>query len=325
MVVDDLVSVIVPVYNRPELLIDAVNSVLQQDYRPVEIIIVNDGSTDQTLDVANDLAEQHVEIQVVTQNNAGPGVARETGRLLACGEFIQYLDSDDLLLKNKFIEQVKALKSLPSAGLAYGMECQINHGEAFDEQTAKPHKSTGKRMSAIFPDILYGSLWGTSVPLWRRRLTDEMGPWMALINEEDIEYDARAGALKTELAYVSQYVAVQRVHDDHLSFGGTTDPVKLQHRAQAGHAISQHALNVLSIGGADLRHFSKTVFLLARQCAAAGLKQESESLVQLSKLIRGGSGLKLNLFHLLLKLLGPQKAYAITYWFELNVLYKGRS
>ena len=78
---------------------------LAQRYRPIEIIIVDDGSTDETPQVVEELAASH-EVRSVHQGNAGPGAAREAGRQLACGAFIQYLDSDDLLLPTKFELQV---------------------------------------------------------------------------------------------------------------------------------------------------------------------------------------------------------------------------
>src|SRR5262245_21086983 len=98
MLVDGLVSTIIPVYNRPALLSEAVTSVLAQTYRPIEIIIVDDGSTDATPEIAQSLASAHpTEIRWLRIINGGPGAAREAGRRCARGAFIQYLDSDDLL------------------------------------------------------------------------------------------------------------------------------------------------------------------------------------------------------------------------------------
>src|SRR5438128_7526719 len=97
-----LVTTIIPVFNRPSMLREAVASVVAQTYRPIEIIIVDDGSTDETARAVDDLGEQNPnEILVVHQDNTGPGLAREAGLQLATGEFIQYLDSDDVLLPRK--------------------------------------------------------------------------------------------------------------------------------------------------------------------------------------------------------------------------------
>src|SRR6185503_12200391 len=120
-IVPGLVSTIIPVYNRAAMLAEAVNSVLAQAHRPIEIIVVNDGSTDDTQTKANGLAALHPnEIRVIHQANTGPGLAREAGRQVASGEFIQYLDSDDLLLPRKFELQVEGLRSNPDCGVSYG-------------------------------------------------------------------------------------------------------------------------------------------------------------------------------------------------------------
>src|SRR5215475_1428390 len=107
---EGLVSTIIPVFNRFVVLHEAVASVLAQTYRPIEIIVVNDGSTDETGREAEALAEAHSELRVIHRENGGPGEARETGRRAARGEFIQYLDSDDLLLPTKFALQVAGLR-----------------------------------------------------------------------------------------------------------------------------------------------------------------------------------------------------------------------
>ncbi|HRU07090.1 MAG TPA: glycosyltransferase family 2 protein, partial [Candidatus Brocadiia bacterium] len=76
-VIQGLVSTIIPVYNRPQMLREAVDSVLAQTYRPVEVIISDDGSTDGAGAAADELARQHPEVRVVHNLNRGPGPARE--------------------------------------------------------------------------------------------------------------------------------------------------------------------------------------------------------------------------------------------------------
>src|SRR5207244_4187795 len=108
--VPDLVTTIIPVYNRPDMLREAARSVLEQTYRPIEVIIADDGSTDgDTVRVARELEATYPGVlRYYDQPNAGPGAARNLGLKHARGEFIQYLDSDDLLLPNKFARQVAA-------------------------------------------------------------------------------------------------------------------------------------------------------------------------------------------------------------------------
>ena len=118
---DGLVTTIVPVYNRTDMLAEAVDSVVDQSYRPIEIIIVDDGSTDDTPAACDALAAAHPDIiRVIHQPNGGPGLAREAALGAARGEFIQFLDSDDLLLPGKLEAQVAALQQQPECGVAYG-------------------------------------------------------------------------------------------------------------------------------------------------------------------------------------------------------------
>ena len=118
----NLVSTIIPVYNRAGLVRRAVSSVLDQTYRPIEILLVNDGSTDHTPDILAELQAAHpTEIRVIHQPNCGAGLAREKGRQAAIGAFIQYLDSDDYLLSNKFSDQIAALEAHPECAIAYGI------------------------------------------------------------------------------------------------------------------------------------------------------------------------------------------------------------
>src|SRR5207244_2098618 len=116
-----LVTTIIPVYNRAPMLREAVASVIAQTYRPIEIVIVDDGSTDETPAAISELVSTHPEVRATRRANGGPGLARETGRQLARGEFIQYLDSDDLLLPRKFEWQVAALRRSSECGVAYGI------------------------------------------------------------------------------------------------------------------------------------------------------------------------------------------------------------
>ena len=163
-IVPGLVSTIIPVQNRATLLREAVASVLAQTYRPIEIIIVDDGSTDDTAAAADALAVAHPnEIRVIHQGNTGPGLAREAGRQVAQGEFIQYLDSDDVLLPEKFALQVSGLRQCTDCGAAYGKTAFATCGSS-DAQ--KPWKRTGELIEYMFPAFLKSRWWDlhSSIP-----------------------------------------------------------------------------------------------------------------------------------------------------------------
>src|SRR6516225_7406069 len=207
MLVEGLVSTIIPVHNRPVLLREAVASVLAQTYRPIEVIIVDDGSTDATGREAEALAEVHLEVRVIHRRNGGPGEARETGRLASSGEFIQYLDSDDLLLPRKFELQVAGLRKFNDCAVSYGKTRFYAHGDC---PTDVAWKRTGEKISTMFPSFLHSRWWGTSTALYRRSVTDLAGPWTELKNEEDWEYDCRIARNGGRLYYSDVFVSGER-------------------------------------------------------------------------------------------------------------------
>lgn len=288
------------------MVVEAVNSVLAQDYRPIEIIVVDDGSTDDTPQVLNALAEKTPELTVISQSNCGPGVARELGLQSARGEYVQFLDSDDLLLPKKFSQQVAALETQTDCDVAYGKTDLVKPGSSGPRQA---WKRTGEKIDTMFPAFLRSRWWGTSCPLYRHRVLQQLGPWLNLSNEEDWEYDCRIAALGTRLAWVDDFVSIQRRHTNNLSHAGSSDPLKLRDRCKARKHIYQSAKkSAVKLPAEDLAHFSKSVFLLARQAAAAGLQTDVKEMMDLSIEVAGGANYKHRLFRLLGKMIGWQKA-----------------
>lgn len=99
-----LVSVIIPVYNREDVIGRALDSVLNQSYRNLEIIVIDDGSSDQTVHRCRSYGER---IRLITQKNAGPAAARNNGIRHAAGPFIAFLDSDDEWYPDKIEKQLR--------------------------------------------------------------------------------------------------------------------------------------------------------------------------------------------------------------------------
>ena len=108
--VKSMVSIIIPAYNCASYLTETVNSVQQQTYPHFEIIIVNDGSTDATLSVAQQLAQNDARIKVLSQSNSKQGKTRNKGVAAASGKYIAFLDGDDIWLPNKIELQIAALE-----------------------------------------------------------------------------------------------------------------------------------------------------------------------------------------------------------------------
>jgi hypothetical protein len=284
-----LVTTIIPVFNRATMLREAVASVLAQTYSPIEIIVVDDGSTDDTGSVADQLAHENPEIvRVLHQPNRGVGPAREAGRLAAHGEFIQHLDSDDLLLPRKFEWEVAALRAHPECGVAYGW----TRGQRADGRTREtPEKKTGEHVETMFPAMLKSRIWHTCTPLFRASVVHQAGAWLALKNEEDWEYDARVAVQGICLAYVPEWTCEVRHHpQERLSTRGL-EPSYLRDRATAHALIYQHARSAgIDDAAPEMQHYARELFLLARQCGAAGLRKESKTLFALARDASGSRG-----------------------------------
>jgi hypothetical protein len=278
------VSVIVPVHDRPRLLVEAVESALAQSHPHVEVIVVDDASTDDTPAAIASLVDRAGGRLRALRNatNLGPGGSRERGRLAARGEYLQYLDSDDRLLPGKLERQVAALAAAPEAGIAYGWTRERCADGGAGE---RPYKRSGERFASVFPTFLAGRVWNTVTPLYRASLADAVGPWSDLRLEEDWEYDCRAGALGARLAYVDDWVCEYRIHHGpRLGPGAALDPRRLAQQARAHRLIHGHAERTgITPQVPEMARFARSLFLLARRCGAAGLAGEARELLELAR------------------------------------------
>lgn len=111
-----LVSAVIPTYNNADLVCDGVAGALAQTHQPIEVIVVDDGSTDNTLDRLKRFGS---EVQIIRQEHAGPAVARNAGIHASSGEYVAFLDADDLWLPEKVARCVALLEANADAGVAY--------------------------------------------------------------------------------------------------------------------------------------------------------------------------------------------------------------
>ena len=131
----DLVSIIIPVYNGEKYLAEAIDSVLEQTYHPFEIIVIDDGSTDNSVDIAR----SYKEVIYIYQSHQGVAVARNNGITSAQGMFIAFQDADDIWLPNKLEVQVKYLLEHPD--VEYTICRQQNFKDLGIDLSAKGTKS----------------------------------------------------------------------------------------------------------------------------------------------------------------------------------------
>lgn len=207
-----LVSVIVPSHNRVHLLLECLDSINQQTYSSIEMIVVDDASDEDVKNVVDGFKQQvkrNVKY-IRTDANVGPGRARELGRLEATGDFICYQDSDDLWHPVKIASQVECLEQNPNAGMCYCASKEFKTWPlAGDEQI---RKNSNRSVATFLPMLLElrGRPWGTGACMWTRWATEKIGPWSPGWSWEDMEYECRAGCNEIQIEHINKELCYYR-------------------------------------------------------------------------------------------------------------------
>lgn len=183
------VSVIIPAYNAMAYLPEAIESVLQQTYDDFEVIVVNDGSSDNTAEWVAQVADPRVKL--ISQENKGVSSARNTGITHAQGKYIAFLDSDDLWEPDKLSKQAQILDGDRSAGLVYTWVSGIDK-EGKPTGKIRKNNPEGKVWDAL---IQHNIIECGSVPLVRRECLEKVGLFdESLRTIEDLEMWLRLAA-----------------------------------------------------------------------------------------------------------------------------------
>ena len=160
------VSIIIPTYNRRDLVREALASVQAQTYQDCELIVVDDGSTDGTAEVVQEFPGVHY----VSQSNRGVAAARNRGVALSCGELVAFLDSDDLWQPGKLDAQVAFFATCPDAQICQTEEIWLRNGVRVN-----PHNKHRKTGGDIFARSLERCLVSPSAVMVRRELFKRIG------------------------------------------------------------------------------------------------------------------------------------------------------
>lgn len=162
-----MISVIIPAYNAERYIKEAIESALSQTYKDIEIIVINDGSTDRTGDIAFQCFQHESQrVLIVHQKNKGASAARNTGIKYAKGEYIAFLDADDVWLPNKLQKQIALLENDKDLALVYS-NCYRNTDTLFD--IAKPHRGFA------FSELILDNFIPTSSVVVRKSILDKVG------------------------------------------------------------------------------------------------------------------------------------------------------
>lgn len=182
-----LVSVVVPTFNRAHLIVQTLDSVRAQTYRPIEVIVVDDGSSDDTAEIIeawkNRCASEDLRVSFFSQTNQGAQVARNRGLVESRGEYVQFVDSDDLLMPQKLERSVSVLTT---TGAAYAVENYVE----FDDETGEILETTDLTRRDKTPHAhLVSNALHTIAPVFRRHVVKTVGPWSEGLDIwQDTEY-----------------------------------------------------------------------------------------------------------------------------------------
>ncbi|MFH0702008.1 MAG: glycosyltransferase [bacterium] len=205
------VSIIVTTYNRKHYLKDTLDSVFNQTFNDFELIIIDDGSTDETKELIKLYKCQR--IKYFYQNNSGLNAARNAGINLACGEFLAFLDSDDIWLPTKLEKQVNILEKYPDICLVYCGTLLINEENKIIGQ--KPLVQYGGYVlnKLIFTNFLYNG----SCVLFRSSCLDKVGLFdISIKRMTDWEFYLRF-ALYYRFYGINEYLLKYRIHRQTMS------------------------------------------------------------------------------------------------------------
>ena len=185
-----LVSILIPAYNSERWIAETLESAIEQTWPHKEIIVVDDGSSDRTLDVARRYESKT--LRVVAQPNAGAAAARNTAFSLASGDYIQWLDADDLIVPAKVASQIAALNRSPEGTVASGPWARFlyRHHRAESSPTSLWCDSTP--VEWLIRKMSFGLHMQTATWLVSRELTEAAGPWNTkMLSDDDGEYLCR--------------------------------------------------------------------------------------------------------------------------------------
>jgi glycosyltransferase involved in cell wall biosynthesis len=188
-----LVSAVIPAYNAQEYIAEAIQSVFAQTYAPVEIVVVDDGSEDQTGRVVRSFGPR---VRLYRQDRRGPGAARNVGVAKTTGSLLAFLDADDVWMPDKLERQVGALQQSSECGMVFGMVQQFRQGGSADPPQ---------------PGYVPGTL------LLRRETFEKVGPFADDLRVgEFIDWRARAAEAGLSSRLLDHVALRRRIHDDNL-------------------------------------------------------------------------------------------------------------
>lgn len=214
------VSVIIPCYNSEKYIEKSIESAIEQDYEPKEVIVIDDGSTDKSLNIIQSFEPY---IKWKHQKNGGAPKARNHGLSVASGEFVKFLDADDLLVEGAIEKQVRHTKESEESTVVYGSEMQIDENGNFEEsyrsyRQMKDKEDPLKYILKVNPQ--------TSLPLHKNIFLKAVNGFdESLPRAQEYDLHVRMVIEGIDFKYIPENVSITRFHggesrvsnEDHLA------------------------------------------------------------------------------------------------------------
>jgi len=211
---NNLVSVIIPIFNGESYIKEAVDSVLSQTYKNIEVIIVDDGSTDRTGEIVKDIIQHDRRIRYIYQENKGQSAARNTAIDNAKGKYIAFLDADDVFLPTKIEKQVSYMELHPDCDLCY---CKIYHFyNNFPEKLF--YFSLEHPSGYLFENLLRKNFINPLSVVVKKEVLDKFGAFEPTFRRLDEQYLwLKLSFHKVKFCYLDESLAKYRVFKGSLS------------------------------------------------------------------------------------------------------------
>ncbi len=303
--ISGLVSVIIPTYNRNEFVVEAIESLRAQTWKSLEVIVVDDGSTDDTLTALKGIPSlgDSRTLRILEQPNAGVSAARSRGTRAATGEFFVYLDSDDTLLPDAIAHSMAALRASGSDFCYGAIEKQDHRGQRI---------SDGKQWhpKPITPENMITNTWLVHAGCYRRSVIMRVGPWNeTLVGYEDMEFLLRIKATSRGVP-IPRVLGIYRIHgmnqnhqlyDSSWSFGEEMCMLEafifwLKKRGPISPVISRLFVE-------------RYRFIAFRQASVGNMEMKNRALSNIALLLEGSWS--------------PRRLYALGRWINFPGFYSG--
>ena len=222
----DKVSVVLPIYNVEKYLKKSVQSVQNQTYRNLEIILVDDGSKDSSGRICDELSKEDSRIQVVHKNNGGLASARNSGYEVATGEYVMYIDSDDCVKEDTVKKCVDAIERDKSDVVIFGYEKVSEDGNILEvcswDNKIYSHNEMTEHLYRAICEMSFGYAWNK---LYRKSILDKSGVLgdAKVIDREDLIYNMELLKYWNKITYIDYvgYEYLQRstslLHNSNLA------------------------------------------------------------------------------------------------------------